>query len=117
MKVDEGKMSTPGFWAERDKQINEPTHATAADRRAYLLRIKNGRSMSDPRYAEIEAEEQALFLAEWTAEITAARRAEWNTWVKAQGSKIPATAANKKLATLGWTLNDLQRAVKSWEAK
>lgn len=110
--MNENAMSTQEFWNERVRRINEPTHANARDRQAYLQRLLAGMSSSDQRYDETAAEEQSLFLAEWTAEITAARRLEWNTWVRAQGSKIPAAKVNAKVASLGWTLDSLQRAVK-----
>ena len=61
--------------------------------------------------AEIKADEETEFAAEWTPEVTKARRTEWNNWVKAQGKGIPADKVTRKLAEMNMTLDDLKKAV------
>lgn len=64
--------------------------------------------------AELVAAEDAAFAAEWTPEVTAARRAEWNARVMAGefGTRtidFRAVAAAEKAQ--GWTNADLRRAI------
>jgi len=57
------------------------------------------------------------FAAEWTPEVTTARRAEWNAAIKAgrvtgRNGKVDQHKLNALQAELGWTLADLKRAVR-----
>jgi hypothetical protein len=67
--------------------------------------------------AVIEAGINADFLAEWTPEVLAARRTEWNARVKAGefgrvGSKrIDFKAVTTREKAQGWTLDELKRAI------
>lgn len=56
--------------------------------------------------AKHHAEATAKFAAEWTADVTASRRAAWNAEATKPG--FNPSAAQKKL---GFTLSDLKRAV------
>jgi hypothetical protein len=57
----------------------------------------------------------AEFLAVWTLELTKARRIEWNTWARAHMTKrgLPISLVVAKERSLGWTTDDLKRAVKA----
>ena len=52
----------------------------------------------------------AMFAAEWTAEVFAARRAEWNKRALAAGKSMNMHLARKWEAELGFRLDDLKRA-------
>ncbi len=58
----------------------------------------------------IDAEAEAEFAAEWTAEITQQRRSEWNTKIEA-GEITTAIEARAAMDAFGWTITDLKRAV------
>jgi len=48
----------------------------------------------------------------WTIETTLARRAEWNGWLQAQGSKkISVSRIIAREREVGWSLGDLRAAV------
>ncbi len=49
----------------------------------------------------------------WTHDVTVARRAEWNAWVKANATKkgLPAAAVIAQEKRQGWTVADLRAAV------
>lgn len=49
--------------------------------------------------------------AEWTAEVTAARRAEWNAWVRTQGKYMQAPALEAQQQAQGWTMGQLKRQI------
>lgn len=51
--------------------------------------------------------------AAWTRDVTAARRAEWNAWVKANATKkgVPAAAVVAQEKRQGWSVPDLRAAV------
>lgn len=51
--------------------------------------------------------------AAWTRDVTVARRAEWNAWVKANATAkgVPAAAAMARQKRQGWTVADLRAAV------
>ena len=65
---------------------------------------------------EIEAEEEAEFLADWPLELTMERRAAWNARVK-RGEfnnlyrKIDMQKVVKAEKTQGWTMTELKKAV------
>jgi len=60
----------------------------------------------------IESDEQAEFLAEWTPEVTKARRAEWNAKVKAGQIKDGRDIIDAE-RELGYRMSDIKRAVKA----
>lgn len=83
-----------------------------------LLDKMNAMNNSDTGYAELEAEYESLqaeieaeFAAEWTVEVTQARRAIWNTWASSQ-KKINGCIVAQKELELGWSLEGLKKAIK-----
>ena len=62
---------------------------------------------NETRLHELAAELQVVIDAEWTVEVTTARRAAWNAAVKA-GERNPL----KIQAKLGFVMDDLRAAVK-----
>lgn len=70
----------------------------------------------DALTAEIEAEYAARQAAEWTREVTIARRADWNTRVRSgalsrHGQVWPPAVAEAERAQ-GWTVDQLRDAVR-----
>ena len=61
--------------------------------------------------AAVRATKSAAFAAEWTAEATAARRADWNAWVRTLGRKVTANQVAARVAAQGWNTADLKKAV------
>lgn len=63
----------------------------------------------------LKAEAEAEFLAIWTAEVTASRRAAWNSaasrFVLPGGKRVDMVALHKAEQAQGWTLEDLKKAV------
>lgn len=66
--------------------------------------------------AQQRAEREAAFAAEWTAEITAARREAWNAMIKSDeytvNGKLHFGRVRNWERTQGWCHEDLQRALK-----
>lgn len=65
--------------------------------------------------AEAEARVTAIRLAEvqeWTRNLTIARRAEWNAWVKAQGPQLHTAQVAAQIQRQGWSLEALKAAIK-----
>jgi len=64
------------------------------------------------RLDALERNADAAFADEWTAETTAARRAEWNTYSK---TNFTGSVTHQQIAQaekeLGYTMADLKRAV------
>jgi len=66
----------------------------------------------------IESEEAAEFAAEWTAEVTTARRQEWNNFVrslmdnKGQISGKDQPKVWQRQREQGWNIDDLKKAIK-----
>lgn len=52
----------------------------------------------------------AMFAAEWTAEVFAARRAEWNKRAMAAGKNVTMHTVRQWEAELGFRLDELKRA-------
>ncbi len=77
-----------GDWSPMDDRIHEQTLAVAGLSR----RIEE---------------------AAWTRDVTVARRAEWNAWVRANATKkgVPAAAVVAQEKRQGWTAADLRAAV------
>jgi hypothetical protein len=48
---------------------------------------------------------------EWTREVTIARRAAWNTWVKSHGKTITPAQVAAQIHAQGWTIDDLKTAI------
>lgn len=119
-------MSTAAYWSQRDAQMDYEIAASdeyaqscegrleAAQRRFNLVCADSMRyTDADVNAAlaaldALKAEEIETFAAIWTAEVTAARRAEWNAFI-ATKPKMP--EVGKREWAQGWTLNDLKRAV------
>lgn len=49
--------------------------------------------------------------AEWTRELTQQRRAAWNTWVKAQGTRVHTAQVAAQIKAQGWSVEALKRAI------
>ena len=88
-------------------------------RRRFWREAEGARDWS-PMDAQID--EQAFVVSElakqiedaaWTHDVTAARRAEWNSWVRANATKqgVPSAAAVAQQQRQGWTVTDLKAAV------
>lgn len=60
-----------------------------------------------PKVSALAAE---IFAAEWTAEVTSARRATWNSEITRMGAKIKLEALKALVARLGYSQNDIARA-------
>jgi len=64
---------------------------------------------------QLEKEIEAEFCEEWTKEVTASRRIEWNNFInnkKETNNTVSFPALAKKEKELGWTMADLKKAVK-----
>ena len=59
---------------------------------------------------KVSALAAAIFAAEWTAEVTSARRAAWNSEITKMGAKIKLEALKALVARLGYSQNDIARA-------
>ena len=68
----------------------------------------------DARYEALHEATEATFETIWTADVTAARRIEWNTFAVKLDKGDPKAAwaqISAKETELGWTVADLKRAV------
>jgi hypothetical protein len=119
-------MSTSTYWTQRDAQMDYEIEASAKHAQSYEGRLETAQRRFNivcadrGRYTDadvqaaiavlddLKAEESAMFVAEWTPEVTATRRAEWNAFI-ATKPKMP--EVGKREWAQGWTLNDLKRAV------
>ena len=138
--VDESETSTARYWEQQDTLLQaEMTAARAAaitpegrldalERRIDAMRFAHYEdglhtaeaiaaleAERDALLAEIQAERDARFAAEWTREVTMARRAEWNARVRSGeftigGRIFPATVRAAETAQ-GWTMVSLKRAI------
>jgi len=64
--------------------------------------------------ADFDSTAELEFCAEWTADVTAARRAEWNEWVKRTSNgtgRIDSPVLMRKQGQQGWTIDQLKKAV------
>lgn len=73
----------------------------------------NGKRISEERALDAG---RRRFATEWTPEVTAARRSEWNAYIKSGvAAKRDGSADMKKVAEQqkrqGWTVGDLRAAV------
>lgn len=57
--------------------------------------------------------ERRIAEAAWTRDVTVARRAEWNAWVRANATAkgVPVAAASAQQERQGWTVVDLRAAI------
>lgn len=136
----EDRTSTAAYWAARDAALAAAVKADAEyaatasgqseqrDRRIAALRAMRADSGLTPeataelaRLEDLVAADAAraadAFAAEWTREVTAARRAAWNARVRAGEFGAPGsgrvnwTAVRAAEAAQGWTMDDLRRAI------
>lgn len=66
---------------------------------------------------ELKAQQDAEFLAVWTAEVTQERRAGWNSMVTSGkfgklGGQMDFLALRNQERAQGWTMDDLKKAIK-----
>ncbi|KKN74800.1 hypothetical protein LCGC14_0386930 [marine sediment metagenome] len=122
--------NTKEYWEQRDKEMLEDIAVDKKYVNSYRGRIhglsiklsacpdwdKDAQAIILGEMAKLEAEETATeetaFVAEWTPEVTAVRRAEWNAWVKqAQPTPVQIT---RKQNEQGWRLEELKKAVQHY---
>lgn len=137
---DENAMSDGAWWAARATRMDaeiaaERAHVQTPQGRLEQLRrrassldamVLEGMADTSERdaawaavhalSAEIAARAEARFAAEWTPEITAARRAAWNARVRSgefngRDGKADVRKVNDAIVAQGWTLESLKRAV------
>ena len=98
---------------ERIKASLSPTSSDGWGPGSAAPKLKARLNTLETELAEIEAADEAAFLAVWTLDVTTARRAEWNHWIK---SAKPAPGDWKAICDkerdLGWRIDEAKRAVK-----
>ena len=134
MTYDENAMSTREFWKERDARLeadanlvqevaNSPEgRLEAAERKLRAMHYDRGAYTDDQvkeqqgKVREIEAEiraaQEARFAAEWTLEVTKARRAEWNAWARSLTGPISNAELLSQEEKFGFTFRDMKKAIK-----
>lgn len=131
----EGGEGYNPYRAEREKREIEEAIAwgkTRAGRKDRIYRLLEAKDCSIARecgtynqdeidalraeLAQIEAEEEAEFIAAWPLDITKERRASWNDRVRAGEFTVRGQIDPRKVGTAqsaqGWTFSDLKKAVK-----
>lgn len=101
------------------KEIRAEINAIKAEDKKYNSLVNEGGygyqrdSVPSKLWEELYAAEAAEFAAEWTPEVTAERRAEWNVSVKrdAKGGTIRSAQVRAIEAKVGFTMADLKKAV------
>lgn len=111
-------------------QITADLHARRATARRYDAGLNEGGEGYNPHHPALQALEaayaaardadaqarraaaQAADEAVWTLELTTARRAEWNAWVKSQGKRITPAHLAARLQAQGWSVDALKAAIK-----
>jgi len=134
---DENEMSTGKYWqdraAEMDADVADDIEAAKNPTRDDLLRrlqameganAENGQIFEAEkiealknRIAQMDADREAAFLAEWTPEVTKTRRAAWNV-MAVRGDfgtpkKVNWTAYRDAEKKQGWTVDNLKAAIKA----
>ncbi|HEX5539882.1 MAG TPA: hypothetical protein VFX01_08865 [Methylophilaceae bacterium] len=104
----------------KSQQIQAEINAIRAKDRAYNNLVNEGGegyerdSVPSALYQELRAADESEFLALWTVELLAVRRAAWNAGVaaltKQHGSNIPTAAVRDLENSLGYKLDDIKRA-------
>jgi hypothetical protein len=64
---------------------------------------------------DLREKEADKFTAEWTKEVTAERREQWNTFVRSMGQKIDASKMADFRRQNGWGMNELKKAIAIYE--
>ncbi len=137
----ESEMSRKEYWDNRAKAMNDENRADAeyaatpqgqleiAERKLAALNAMRAEGDDRPeeiRQAEakiealrkaIEDDTVARFAAEWTIETTRTRMTAWNQLVKSgklsKDGKVWWSAVREAEKVQGWTMEDLQKAVKA----
>lgn len=65
--------------------------------------------------AKIRAEEKANFMSVWTKEVTAARREEWNTWIRSFKGTISIRTISSQIQKQNWGTDALKRAIEIYK--
>jgi hypothetical protein len=136
----QNEMSTAQYWTERSAKMDaeiaaETEYARSRQGRIDALMTKLttydfGRAQWDTALAaevagwsaeldtlqaELKAEAEADFVAEWTRETTEARRAEWHALIKSgklsKNGKPWWACVREQEREQGWTMDDLKAAV------
>jgi len=97
----------------KDKLRREIEHIEGSIARESGMDDPDAAALLRAELAEIQAEEKAEFAAEWTPAVTAARRAEWNTWLQSQGRTVTSAQVRRQERAQGWTMAELKTAVAS----
>jgi hypothetical protein len=136
VNYNENDMSTREYWDRRNAKMKAEAEADrkyaaspegqlrAAERELRAMQhmqrdhggctdeqIAEQRSKVAALRSEIRAAKDARFLAEWTLEVTKARRAEWNAWVRAQGNSISGHKVAQRERQQGWMFVSLKKAI------
>ena len=127
--VNEGGEGYNPIRAERERKEHEAINSmprTRDDIMTDIERLDNSIARESGTYdaqriaalrdelSALDAAEEAAFRAEWTADVTAGRRAEWNEWVKRTSNgtgRIDSPVLMRKQGQQGWTIDQLKRAV------
>lgn len=136
-------IDNPQYWTDRAAQLTSDEAEEAAyrqtpagqleraERRLAALEADSGiqipatlaaqRALVDQLRADITAGEDARFAAEWTREITIARRADWNARVNAgefaRNGKIWPPLVDAQERAQGWDRQALKRAIELYGLK
>jgi len=123
-------MESREYWENRDAEIAAKSEADAAywqseagQMEALTRKLNSLDARDDEGRAAVLAEIQAIqdaqeakFAAEWTREVTIARRVEWNKMVVSgkfgRGKRVDYAARRATEKAQGWTMDDLVKAIK-----
>src|SRR5690554_6473116 len=131
MTYNENAMSIKGYRDNRSAQITADAQAAndyanspegrleAAERKLRAMRYDRGAYTDDQikeqqgKVREIESEiraaQEAEFAAEWTLEVTKARRAEWNAWARSLTGSISNAELLDQEEKFGFTFQDMKK--------
>ncbi len=134
MTYGENAMSTREFWDRRNARLeadanlvqevaNSPEGRLEAaerklramhyDRGAYTdEQIKKQQAKVRGIEDEIKAAQEAKFEAEWTLEVTKARRETWNAWARSLKGSISNAELLSQEEKFGFTFQDMKKAIK-----
>jgi len=134
---DENEMSTQKYWQDRaaamDADVAASNEAAKNPTRDDLLRRLQAMERANAesgqicavekiealknRIAQMDADREAAFLAEWTMAVTKARRAAWNVMAVrgdfGTAKNVNWTAYRDAEKKQGWTVDNLKAAIKA----
>ena len=92
---------------QRMRQVDRVQNEGEEGFSAYEAAIERLAAEYMPQVSELTT---AIFASEWTAEVTSARRAAWNSEIAKMGAKIKIEALKALVSRLGYSQNDIARA-------